>query len=258
MRTRTTIMLAALALGGCEDKNLEQVSTPPAPPLDTCAVEFTQFITFGQSGVNTSRLSPGDSTTLRPKLYQGPAIVDGDNACIRDLVVTPGDGADDDDYTLTKLEDGSYRLTVSEDATPGGSFKLSAGYGSSREIGDIVYVYDTERWPLEGVWSQPRKECGASSIGELEINRGGFSVTWQPFESYKDYWGSYTFDRAESDGIEGTLVIEPSGGNFMPFGKNQRTLQVRVDGDMLTILDGDFGQHRSGQRLCEAPFRRRG
>jgi hypothetical protein len=36
-------------------------------------------------------------------------------------------------------------------------------------------------------------------------------VTWVPFESYKDYWGTYTFDLAQ-----GTLELTITGGNTIP------------------------------------------
>ncbi len=34
-------------------------------------------------------------------------------------------------------------------------------------------------------------------MGELKLTAGGeFDVTWQPFEAYRDYWGTYTYDAA--------------------------------------------------------------
>jgi hypothetical protein len=40
---------------------------------------------------------------------------------------------------------------------------------------------------------------------------GTFTVTWFPFEVYKDYWGTYTF------GLEqGTLTLTIDTGNYIP------------------------------------------
>jgi hypothetical protein len=39
---------------------------------------------------------------------------------------------------------------------------------------------------------------------------GRFKVTWQPFETYVDYWGSYTLDRGTA------LTLKPEDGNYIP------------------------------------------
>jgi hypothetical protein len=73
---------------------------------------------------------------------------------------------------------------------------------------------------LVGTWierAQLACEDGTASaapqaIGELVFERdGGFSVTWFPFETYKDYWGEYSLN--ESDG---TLQLKVAGGNYIP------------------------------------------
>jgi hypothetical protein len=49
-------------------------------------------------------------------------------------------------------------------------------------------------------------------IGELQFRADGtLSVTWMPFEVYRDYWGSYQYD---SKG--GTLDLAIEGGNYVP------------------------------------------
>ena len=50
------------------------------------------------------------------------------------------------------------------------------------------------------------------SVQELHFDAsGGFSVTWIPFEVYKDYWGTYTYDLAT-----GALSLTVEGGNYVP------------------------------------------
>jgi hypothetical protein len=53
---------------------------------------------------------------------------------------------------------------------------------------------------------------GATPIGELEFTADGhFSVTWRPFETYKDYWGSFRLDPDT-----GALLLSVAGGNDIP------------------------------------------
>lgn len=40
---------------------------------------------------------------------------------------------------------------------------------------------------------------------------GSFSVTWTPFEVYRDYWGTYTYDLET-----GSIDLEVTGGNHVP------------------------------------------
>lgn len=40
---------------------------------------------------------------------------------------------------------------------------------------------------------------------------GTFSVTWTPFERYRDYWGEYSYDTGQ-----GTLDLTVTGGNNVP------------------------------------------
>ena len=50
------------------------------------------------------------------------------------------------------------------------------------------------------------------SIGELEFRADGtFSVTWVPFETYRDYWGRYTLDLRT-----GRLNLQVETGNYVP------------------------------------------
>ncbi len=50
------------------------------------------------------------------------------------------------------------------------------------------------------------------SIEELHFDAdGSFSVTWIPFEVYKDYWGTYAYDLAT-----GSISLSVAGGNYVP------------------------------------------
>jgi hypothetical protein len=58
---------------------------------------------------------------------------------------------------------------------------------------------------------------------------GTFTVTWTPFELYKDYWGTYDYDLAS-----GALSLQVEGGNYIPdvlaWGSSFRT---ELDGSLV-------------------------
>ena len=67
---------------------------------------------------------------------------------------------------------------------------------------------------LVGCWNEIAESQSNTNyqIKGLRFDSDGyFSVTWQPFESYKDYWGSY-----EYDSTSGSLFILVDGGNYVP------------------------------------------
>jgi hypothetical protein len=114
-------------------------------------------------------------------------------------------------------------LTV-DPATPSGSaYTVSADVENGRRIVSIeLHVFTPEANPLVGYWVEIRQiDCAtgsdvtpAESIEEFIFNADGtFSVTWFPFEVYKDYWGTYTFDPAT-----GALDLVIESGNYIPTG----------------------------------------
>lgn len=74
--------------------------------------------------------------------------------------------------------------------------------------------------PLVGFWKETAQiACGTGNdvdplfpILELKFDeRGRFGVTWIPFETFVDYWGTYSYDEAQ-----GTIRLTVDGGNFIP------------------------------------------
>lgn len=109
-----------------------------------------------------------------------------------------------------------------DSTTPAGSrFVVTADIEqgrAQRQIGVIVYTYNTQ--PLVGFWKQRaisgcdgKQQAGLTEpINELEFRADGwFSVTWQPFETYRDYWGSYTAVSAS-----GAISFHVDQGNWVP------------------------------------------
>ena len=88
-----------------------------------------------------------------------------------------------------------------------------------------------EPTPLAGTWTEVgRIGCGGDGrrlgaddpVRELELRGDGrFSATWHPFETYRDYWGTYRFDAARR-----RLSLDVVDGNDPP---SQRTLESTAE-----------------------------
>jgi hypothetical protein len=112
---------------------------------------------------------------------------------------------------------------VDKSTPPGSIFEIKANVEDGRRILSLkVYVYTTETHPLVGIWEQKAEiacktgevQTPKRPIRELEFYTDGtFSVTWIPFETYKDYWGAYNYDRKK-----GRIKFTVEGGNYIPSG----------------------------------------
>lgn len=104
---------------------------------------------------------------------------------------------------------------------------------------DIGSVGDcTGTSEIAGRWRQvawlpcPNDELGDvpdSMIGDMNFERTTFDLTWDVnlFESYRDYWGTFTYDETTR-----FLSMEITGGNNVP-------TTVDLEGTV-TIIDGDL------------------
>ncbi|MCW3837572.1 hypothetical protein ACFQ1E_16120 [Sphingomonas canadensis] len=104
-------------------------------------------------------------------------------------------------------------LIISKKAKPGTVVTISYLARGQRRSAQIRIV-SKDAIVLTGTRTQTAMEgCpNAQPVGELEFrDDGGFSVTFEPFETYRDYWGRFTFDPAS-----GTVEMTTSGGNFVP------------------------------------------
>ncbi|WP_188055761.1 hypothetical protein [Sphingosinithalassobacter sp. CS137] len=104
-------------------------------------------------------------------------------------------------------------FTIAEDADPGTIVTISYQVGEE-PVTASVRVIGRDEVVLTGRRRQQSVSgCeGAEHVGELEFTgEGRFSVTYQPFERYRDYWGSYRYDPAT-----GALEMTTDGGNRVP------------------------------------------
>ncbi|MEW5927151.1 MAG: hypothetical protein AB1941_06695 [Gemmatimonadota bacterium] len=151
-------------------------------------------------------------------------------------------------------------LRVAPDAPDGTAFPLLARVGG-REVRTVVRVVDPARSPLVGTWAQTGETpCGgaesapAAPIRELQFRRDGtFGVTWVPFETYRDYWGTYTYDAAS-----GRLRLTVEHGNFVPADLDPDGTAEIEDG-VLRLRDMWLGSRNpTGGPRCGLRFERPG
>jgi len=113
-------------------------------------------------------------------------------------------------------------LNIDANTPPGSRFVVTADIEKRRTQRQMpIMVYTDKTHPLVGVWKQTQFQCQAGgdiptpatgTIQELEFRASGwFSVTWTPFETYRDYWGNYTADPVKKD-----LSLKIERGNYLP------------------------------------------
>lgn len=106
------------------------------------------------------------------------------------------------------------------------------------------------RHALVGQWRQAEHECGmALDVRELEFHADGrFSVTWRPFETYRDYWGRWSFDERTRE-----LALVMEGGNNRPADFVGRG-RIRLADGALHLGEISLGS-AYGRGPCPASFR---
>ena len=250
MRTRIWIAVALITLASHAVARTRAVRSTP-PPLD----EYT---------LNAVSLEYGDSVDVKPgeqrllRLYQWMC-------CWIPRQVTADARFSTDSGHHASLDPGGL-LTIDADAPGGTSFRVYADIEHGRRIVSAdVYVDTKKSNPLLGSWTQTGElPCDGSPervplnpITEL-VFRGGrtFSITWFPFELYKDYWGFYAFDQPP-----GHLTLGIRAGNYVPSvfeGDGTYTITSQGDGSQRLTMRGIFpGRLRSEtgvEPACGAVF----
>ena len=101
---------------------------------------------------------------------------------------------------------------------------------------------------IAGTWTEVTPvTCGdgaavaADPLLELVFSPdGNFSVTWEPFETYRDYWGTYTYTAS------GELNMHVTDGNALPPAADLAGhADLAADG-ALVLKNVDFGPHSGG------------
>lgn len=231
MTRLASLLLAAACIGslaGCA----APASQPPQPIELVCFPEGAHFVFLS---TDTRVYRQGATVRVTPTADVAPAGV-------REL--PPHCATDWRIEGPARLNAERTAFTIDADATPGSEVVVSFLYGG-RRIEGRYRVIAGGAVVLTGTWAQRSVEgCGwpaPAPVRELEFRPdGSFAVTFQPFETYRDYWGRYDFDPAT-----GTLRMTVDGGNYVPpdldlEGRAERT------GDRLTLRDVYLGD-RQGQ-----------
>ena len=223
-----------------EALSLEQAS-PPAPPAPVLPCGPNPYH-FAFLATDTQVYRQGATVGLTPKVDQSP----GGTPEIP-LDCTSG-------WTIAgpaRLGADRRTVTIDDEAPVGATVTIGFDHHGKRIEGRFQ-VIAKDAVVLTGSWSQRSIEgCSmAQNVGELEFTPGDrFAVTFNPFESYRDYWGRYSFDPAT-----GQIRLSVEGGNFVPHGLDLEGRAERAPGGL--VLRGLFLGSRGGppQRDCTYRF----
>jgi len=239
---KSGLCLAALLLSACASPP-EERAAPLAPDTETPPVDCAPPSSFGGYlfWMEPPALAPGASLSLTPRFTTHPGSVEPVPAACLEEVVLSGPAT---------LEADGRTVTINADAAPGAVVQVEGKVGEAGLSGRIL-VYLEEAQPLAGRWSQPEEACakeGAEPVRELIFHPDEtFSLTWTPFEIYRDYWGTYTF-------ADGLLTLIPEDGNHIPPDAGFSG-EVELSSGTLHLPTALFGAPVQGV-ACAAPFQR--
>ncbi|HYC67031.1 hypothetical protein [Brevundimonas sp.] len=248
--TLPAVLATFLLLAGCASAPAPAVAQTAGPPLseECAAFRFHPVAVW----VDAEVIRPGDTAPLRAGSTLGRAsgVVAPEPmpmTCLSDWRITPAGAA--------QVSADGATLTVSPDAPAGAALTLEA-----RTPGEPARyqtrIVGRDEIVLTGRYSQVEVDCGGAELPARPIRElvfgptGRFSVTWQPFETYTDYWGEFVWDAAA-----GRLALTITGGNRHP-GANARlegTVEVEADGRL--VLNGfNLGDVLNGGAPCRYVF----
>jgi hypothetical protein len=149
--------------------------------------------------------------------------------------------------------DGS-KLTVLQTATPGTDVTLSASFCGQRDITRTIRIVGKDEPVLTGLWREQSKVCTSETpkdpVRELEIkDLGDFSITYFPFESYRDFWG-----KAQFDAKAGTLTLTITGGNRVPANADLSGKATLTPGGQLILSDVFLSEPQTTGGVCTYTF----
>lgn len=225
----------------------EQTTGAPACTTEPLTDEQIGKLAFDAFG-NAIAAQPGDVIPLALGLLECCTTLEPVEVCAS-YSLEPAEGATYDAAAGT--------LTISADTPTGTTFVLSADVEDGRAtVTAQISVYTPEANPLVGVFHEigqiPCKGNDAEIPPEPVLNElwfhsdGTFSATWEPFETYFDYWGTYTHDVAS-----GALDLKVDGGNYVPPDVDGAG-SFRFDGEQLVLEDIWLGsaQAFTGKPAC--------
>lgn len=200
MKPAAAALLPCLALAACVSRSGAEPALP-SPPDTLCSPPGAHFAFLA---TDTKVYRQGGVVRLTPAVDISPAgTAELPLRCTSGWTVN-GPAALSPDGTL---------LRISPDAPAGSIVTIGFSYGG-KPVEARFKVVAKDEIVLTGRWSQRSLEgCTAEEpVRELEFRpENRFSVTFLPFETYQDYWGTYDYDPDS-----GRLRLTVEGGNFVP------------------------------------------
>lgn len=201
MKTASALLVPCLALAACVPK--PEAGSEPPPPDTVC---YPPDAHFALVATDTTIYRQGTVVRIIPKVDISPA-----GTAELPLRCTSGWSV----VGPARLGEDRKSLTIAPDAPVGATVTVAFRY-ADKPVEARFKVVARDEIVLTGRWSQQSLEGCADPapepVRELELRpENGFSVTFTPFETYRDYWGSYAWD-ADTGRLRLTVV----GGNFVP------------------------------------------
>ena len=222
----------------------------PLPPLDA----ETLYLLTLEHGASID-MKPGEERFLQLWIQK---------CCVYSLAIRTAVRYSMDPRPDASIDPYSGILTISPEARAGTRFRVYADVENGRRlVSNDVYIETRESNPLQGSWRQVSEiACDGlwerpprTTMQELRFrNDGTFTATWIPFETYKDYWGFYTFNKPQ-----GRMSLGIRAGNYIPptfEGDGAFTVTEDETQRYLRLTGLSLGRHRSDKdgQDCGAVF----
>jgi len=197
-------------------------------------------------------LAPGASVSLEAYWTDRPHSFErAPRHCVTDIRFSP--------EGIVQFDADGLSVRVADNA-PASALITITGRLGDQPLEAQIRVVRPEEAPLRGTWRQTSATCPdgvvPTPINELVFDAAQrFSVTWIPFESYRDYWGTYRFDAADK-----SFSAEVEGDNQRPANLDLSGT-ASVSGDELILEDiwlGDPSQIAAAASRCSYRFVRAG
>jgi hypothetical protein len=150
-----------------------------------------------------------------------------------------------------RFSDDHSSISIDDAAPPGSEVVIGFRVGAV-PVERRLRIVARDAVVLAGATSQSNhRACPrTSNVGELKFRADAFSVTFAPFESYRDYWGNFRFDPAT-----GALHMTVTGGNRVPAGLDLEGRAVLENGHL--VLEDMFlgnDDNRPREEPCRYVF----
>lgn len=250
LQASTVILITSFMLSGCgylsahPAKQMGLDNLLPTETVEDCPRPQSMGMIFW---MEPKSFVPGETVSLTPYATPYPGAYDAmPSQCLKRIKVVPANAA-----AVKQATDGDYLLVIAKDAPLDQPVHVQADY-LDKTITNTFNVYSPHKSPLVGYWHQDAASCAPQTVvQELVFSADGtFSVTYQPFESYKDYWGTYSFDPKT-----GQLDLVVKSGNLEPEGVNSG--HVELGDGTLKFATASLGRNRNQDTECHAPFHAR-